>query len=182
FQSTSASISCSTPCDLRASTQPRRSPNAVGLRSTDIWPPRACNILGALPGPAIPLLRASSVVKTWMPGTSPGRTSEGAELLQEAFRRRRNLSDEIAHAPLVQERVKFHLARFETRGAGINGLAVELDHAFLARIGIDAGKADGERRIAIGADPAQSVEHGLTGLEGNFIPLPSSAACAFTAP
>src|SRR5262249_21304631 len=51
--------------------------------------------------------------------------------------------------------------------AGINRLAVEFDHAFLASISVDAGKSDGKGGIAVGADPAQAVEHGLTGLEGD---------------
>jgi len=58
-----------------------------------------------------------------------------------------------------------HLAFVEPRGAGIVHVAVDHHHAFLAGIGIDAGEAEGERRIELGANVAQPVEHGLAGYE-----------------
>src|SRR6266852_8326821 len=93
-------------------------------------------------------------------------------LFQETFRGRRDLGDEIANERLVGEWSECHLARLEPRRAGIDGLAVELHHAFLAGIGVDAGEADGEARVPICPDPTQSVEHGLAGLERNVIALP----------
>src|SRR5262249_883801 len=47
FQSTSASISASSPCALSASIQPRKSPKATGLRSTDRSSGRAWSITDA---------------------------------------------------------------------------------------------------------------------------------------
>src|ERR1044072_9698160 len=45
FQSTCASISCNAPCAASASIHPRRSPNAVGFRSTDMCSFRVWNMV-----------------------------------------------------------------------------------------------------------------------------------------
>src|SRR6266852_6570237 len=157
FQSTSAAISWSSPCALSAAIQPRRSPKAVGLRSTDMSSFRVCNIALTLEFEP----RGSSV---------------------ESLRRRRDLGDEVANERLVGQRRQRHLARLEARGAGIDRLAVELHQALLAGIGIDAGEADRERGIAVRPDPAQTVEHGLAGLERDVVALPPPGAGGFAAP
>src|SRR5262245_25012918 len=115
FQSTSASTFCSSPSASSAAIQPRMSPKAVGLRSTAIFSLRVWNMV-------IP----SSVLSN-----------------RESFRGRRDLGDEVANEPFVGERRQRHLARLQPRRAGIDRLAVQLQHAFLAGIGIDAGEADG---------------------------------------
>ena len=92
-----------------------------------------------------------------------------AHLFQQSLCRRRDLGDEVAHQRLVGKRCERHLARLEPRGAGVDRLAVELDHAFLAGIGVDAGVADRQARVAIGPDPAQPVEHRLAGLERHLV-------------
>src|SRR4030081_1529872 len=81
----------------------------------------------------------------------------------EPLGRRRDLGHQVANQLLVVERLHLHGARLEPGRAGIDGLAVELHHAFLARIGVDAGEADRERRIAVGPNPAQPREHRLPG-------------------
>jgi hypothetical protein len=86
----------------------------------------------------------------------------------------RNLGDKVAHEALVGQRSERHLARLEPGGAGINRLAVELNHALLARIGIDAGKTDRQSRIVVDANPAQAVQHRLAGLEWNVKMLPAT--------
>src|SRR6185312_4174979 len=86
---------------------------------------------------------------------------------------RGDLGDEIADERLVAERLEPHLALFEPRRAGIDRLAVDEDHAFLACIGVDAGKAEGEARILLRADAPQPVEHGLAGLERHGIARPA---------
>src|SRR5690242_6023253 len=103
------------------------------------------------------------------PSARPGMTERPLPL--EPLPRWRDFGHQVAHQPLVVQRLHRHLARHEPRRAGIDGLAIELDHAFLARIGIDAGEADGERGIAVGADPAQAVEHRLAGLERHLVAL-----------
>src|SRR5262249_61894907 len=70
----------------------------------------------------------------------------------------------------------------EPGGAGIDGFPVELHHAFLAGVGVDAGEADGERGIAVGADPAQAVERGLAGLERHVVALPPPLVGGHAAP
>src|SRR5215831_19309607 len=49
FQSTSASISASSPCALSASIQPRKSPKAMGLRSADMSSLRTWNMRHSIP-------------------------------------------------------------------------------------------------------------------------------------
>src|SRR5207244_1018126 len=54
FQSTSASISASSPCALSASIKPRKSPKATGFRSAEMASVRAWNMnesLAGMPGP-----------------------------------------------------------------------------------------------------------------------------------
>src|SRR5712671_2344414 len=89
----------------------------------------------------------------------------------EPLGRRSNLGHQVANQLLVVERLHLHGARLEPRRAGVDGLAVELHHAFLARIGVDAGEADRERRVAVGPNPAQPVEHRLPGLERHLVGL-----------
>src|SRR5215510_7086064 len=133
FQSTSAPISVSSPCALSASIQPRRSPNAVGLRSTDIWSFRVWNMvvvstLGHVhfqmttmivypvkAGPIVPHTTASGI---WVPacaGTTAQR-KRGDASLHQPLRRRGDLGDEIAHQALVGKRRERHLACGEPRG------------------------------------------------------------------
>src|SRR5215469_11835666 len=92
--------------------------------------------------------------------------------LFESLGGRRDLGDEIADQGLVRQRRKRHLARLEPRGASVDGFAVELDHAFLASIGVDAGKPHRQRGILVDAQPAQPVEHRLPWLERHFEGLP----------
>src|SRR5215471_13639140 len=154
FQSTSASTACNSPCASSALSQPRRSPKATGVRSTAIWSLRVCSIV---------LYRS---------GLSH----------RKPFRGRRDLGDEVAHETLVGERRQRHLPRLKPRRAGIDRRAVELHHAFLAGIGIDAGEADGEARVAVGANPAQPVENGLAWLEWNVEALPMACRGVRPAP
>src|SRR5712664_2986567 len=100
----------------------------------------------------------------------------------EPLRRRRDLGHQVAHQLLVVERLHLHLARLEAGRAGIDGLAVELHHAFLARIGVDAGEADRERGVAVGPDPAQPVEHRLAGLERHLVGLEAASRGVEAAP
>src|SRR5262249_13930736 len=157
FQSTSASTSLSSPCARSAAIQPRRSPKAVGLRSTDMCSFRVCNMALTL-------------------------AFEPRGSFLESLCRGRDLGDEVAHERLVGERRQRHRARLEPRGAGIDRLAVELHQAFLAGIGIDAGEADRERGVAVRPHPAQAVEHGLAGLERDVVVLPPTGAGGCAAP
>src|SRR4051812_42982289 len=72
---------------------------------------------------------------------------------------------------LVRQWLERHLALGKSRGARVHRLAIDTDHALLARVRIDAGEADGERRIAMHADPAQPVEHRLSLLERHLVVL-----------
>src|SRR5438270_7103205 len=72
---------------------------------------------------------------------------------------------------LVRQRLERHLALGEPGGARVHRLAIDADHALLARVRIDAGEADGKRRIAMHADPAQPVEHRLALLERHVVVL-----------
>src|SRR5580693_5861619 len=85
---------------------------------------------------------------------------------------RGNLGDQVANELLVRQRGECHGARLEAGGAGIDRVAVELDHALLAGIGIDAGEAHRQRRVLVDTQPAQAVEHRLAGLEGDLVGLP----------
>src|SRR6266404_4724921 len=98
-------------------------------------------------------------------GSSSGRR------LPEPLRRRRNLGDEVAHQRLVRQRLHYHLAWLQPRRAGIRGGAVDLHHAFLAGIGVDAGEPERQRRVAVRPDPAQAVENRLAGLERHLMAL-----------
>src|SRR5581483_12243197 len=55
--------------------------------------------------------------------------------------------------------------------ARIDRLAVDTNHAFLARVGVDARVANRERRIVAHADPAQPIEHRLARLERHLVAL-----------
>src|SRR6185503_2514257 len=55
--------------------------------------------------------------------------------------------------------------------AGVDRFAVDANHALLARVGVDAGETDGEAGVAVDADPAQRVEHGLAGLVRDLVAL-----------
>src|SRR5690349_2283625 len=85
--------------------------------------------------------------------------------------RRRDLRHQVLDQRLVGQRLERHLALGKARRAGVNRLAVDLDHAFLARVGIDAREADGEARILVHANPAQAVEHRLPLLERDLVVL-----------
>src|SRR4029079_18588157 len=86
------------------------------------------------------------------------------------------------HEPVGGQGRERHFARGEARRTGIDRRAVEFDHAFLAGVGIDAGEPDRKALITGGPDPAQAVEHGLSGLERHIIVLPSPGIGAFSAP
>src|ERR1700722_11279534 len=75
--------------------------------------------------------------------------------------RRRDLGDEIVDQGFLGQWRQGHFALMQPRRAGIFDRAVDQHHAFLARIGIDAGVAEGKRRIAMRTNMAQTVEHGL---------------------
>src|SRR5581483_10540696 len=108
---------------------------------------------------------------------------DGAPLsLHKPLGRRCDLGDEIADQPLVGQRRDAHLARLESRRAGIDGLAVEFHHTLLAGVGVDAGEADRQRRIAVDADPAQAVEHRLAALERHRVGLPAALRTVGAAP
>src|SRR5712691_13442829 len=91
--------------------------------------------------------------------------------LAEPLRWRRNLGDEVAHQRLVRQRLHYHLAWLQPRRAGIGGGAVDLHHAFLAGIGVDAGEPYRQRRVVVRPDPAQAVENRLARLERHLIGL-----------
>src|SRR5262245_18009935 len=95
---------------------------------------------------------------------------------------RGDFGDEVAHELLVRQRRQRHLARLQPRCAGIYGAPVELDHAFLAGIGVDAGEADRQRRVTMHAKPAHAIEHRLAGLERDFERLPASGLAVEPAP
>src|SRR5215469_15056018 len=151
------------------------------LRSDQTAPRAQVRATTAWTGTATtPARWVSAIVTTARPGPAPATTAcsvmsmtraADGKLALEPLGRRRDLGDEIAHQRLVVQRLHHHLARLEPRRAGIDGRAVELHHAFLARIGVDAGETDRERRVAIGADPAQPVEHRLARLERDLVAL-----------
>src|SRR5688572_21303466 len=82
---------------------------------------------------------------------------------------RRDLGDEVLDQLLVRQRLERHFPLGQARGAGVDGFPVDADHALLAGVGVYAGEADREARIAVHPDPAQAVEHGLAGLERHLI-------------
>src|SRR6185503_5426568 len=90
--------------------------------------------------------------------------------------------DEVLDQRLVWQRLERHLACHEARGACVDRLSIDADHAFLAGVRVDARKADGEARVPVDADPAQAVEHGLAGLERNFIVLEAAGLSGRAAP
>src|SRR5918999_2117852 len=110
---------------------------------------------------------------------SPFRSRRSSWVLSEPLVGWRDLGDEILDELLVRQRLERHLALGKTRRAGIDGLAVDADHAFLAGVGVDAREADREAGIALVADPAQPVEHSLSLLEWNFELLVGGAAPDF---
>ena len=55
-------------------------------------------------------------------------------------------------------------------------------HALLTGIGIDARETDRQRRIAIGPDPAQAVEHRLAGLKWHHVTFPPAGVRIEAAP
>src|SRR3954468_17561176 len=133
-------------------------------------------------GTMVPHTEASGI---WIPafaGTAPWWAQAFDASFHKSFRRRRDLGDEVAHEPLVGQGRQRHFARGEARRAGIDRRAVEFDHAFLAGVGIDAGEPDRKAGITGGPDPAQAVEHGLSGLERHLVVLPSPGIGAFSAP
>src|SRR5436853_4405663 len=95
------------------------------------------------------------------------RRNESAQTLV----RWRNLAHEVAHQLLVRQRLKRHLALGKPRGAGVHRLAINLDHAFLAGTGVDAGEPDRKRRIMVRANPTQSIEHRLARIVRHLIAL-----------
>src|SRR5262249_22281246 len=132
---------------LRPVAMPRRAPAATMTRSPGIAT-TACAAIVMIacmrrPGPAIATTACSDT------STTTDGKGASAELSVESRRWRRDFGDEVAHQGLVGERPPHHLARLEPGRAGIDGRAVELHHAFLAGIGIDAGEADRQRWIVI---------------------------------
>src|SRR5688500_1252266 len=79
--------------------------------------------------------------------------------------RRGNFGDQIANELLVGQRLDDDFARGKTFEARVYGLAIYPHHAFLARVGVDAGEADGESGIALRAYPAKRIQDRLSGLE-----------------
>src|SRR5688500_2823413 len=110
------------------------------------------------------------------PPTSTGKTSF------EPLVGRRDLGDEVLDQLLVRQRLERHLALGQARGAGIDGFSVHADHALLAGVGVDAGEADREAWVAMDADPAQAVEHGLARLERHFVMREAAGFAGRTAP
>src|SRR5262245_61637131 len=103
-------------------------------------------------------------------------------LWRKTFGGRSDFGDQIAHQRLVGQRRHLHLARLEPCRAGINSLAVEFHHAFLAGVGIDAGKADGKRGVLVDADPAQPIEHRLPTFERHRMDFPAAFGLSRPAP
>src|SRR4051812_41757837 len=83
---------------------------------------------------------------------------------------------------LVRQRLERHLALGKARGARVHRLAVDADHALLARVRVDAGEPNRERRIAMHADPAQPVEHRLALLERHLVVLVAAVLARRSAP
>src|SRR5579871_504286 len=100
----------------------------------------------------------------------------------ESLRRWSDLGDEIAHKLFVRKRRERHFTRLETGGTGIDRLAVDPDHAFLAGIGVDAGETDRQRGVLVDAQPAQAVEHRLARLERHLEGLPRAVSAIRAAP
>lgn len=99
----------------------------------------------------------------------PGRVRSGdprtrmrPESIEQPFVARGDFGDQVVHQCFIVQRSDMHIAFAQAHGAGIGGLAFELDHAFLARIRVDAGKAHGEGGVKLRAYPAQPVEQRLT--------------------
>src|SRR5260370_3134569 len=92
--------------------------------------------------------------------------------LGQPLRRRRNLGDEVAHQRLVRQRLHYHLTWLQPRRAGIGGGAVDLHHAFLAEIGVEAGEPDRPRRDPVPPDPPQPPENRPAGPHHPPTPLP----------
>src|SRR5262249_8878602 len=59
--------------------------------------------------------------------------------------------------------------------ARVDGFIIKFDHALLAGIGIYAGEADRQRRIAVGTDPAQAIEQRLARLKRNIVGFPAAS-------
>src|SRR5690349_927924 len=162
FQSTSASISRNSPAEFSAFIQLRISPKATGLRCTLIlWFSARMFLMPSVDRKVL--------------GLRLGR--EG-----ETLGGRCDLGDEVAHERFVGQGCDCHFARLEPRRAGINGLAVQFHHAFLAGIGIYAGETDGERGVLVDADPAQPVEHRLAALERHLMGFPMALGPVEAAP
>src|SRR5215470_17134025 len=94
--------------------------------------------------PVMPTTSGNSISRT--PGYAAPMAAEisGSNGSRKPLGGRGDLGDEVAQQRFVGERGQGHFARLEPRGAGVDGLAIQLDHAFLAGIGVDAGEADGE--------------------------------------
>src|SRR4051794_4714821 len=147
FQSTSASISRSSPADFSAFIQLRISPKATGFR---------CTVISGSPVSVLVPSLGRSFGPEGFAGGSLAFCSDGETLGGGC-----DLGHEVADEGLVGQRREGHFARLEPRRAGVDGLAVEFQHALLAGVGIDAGEADRERRVLVDADPAQAIEHRL---------------------
>ena len=83
---------------------------------------------------------------------------------------------------MTRSRTSFLFALLQAGSAGIDGLAVKLDHALLAGVGVDAGEADRQRGITIDSNPPQTIEHRLARLEWHLVCLPASCICVDAAP
>src|SRR5215471_11424649 len=94
--------------------------------------------------------------------------------------RRRNLRHQVADQRFVRQRLEPHLAWLEPRRAGIDHLAVQQDHAFLARVRIDAGEADRKCRILLASDLSETVEDGLSRLVRNLVTGPGRVVSALS--
>src|SRR5580704_4264556 len=134
---------------------------AISVKAT----PRALHRVNA---PRRPRFAASGLA---LPKFRP-KAYRAAKLSLKPLARRRDFGNQIANELLVRQRRERHGARLEAGGAGIDRVAVELDHALLAGIGVDAGEAHRQRRVLVDAQPAQAVEHRLAGLEGHVVGLP----------
>src|ERR1039458_9232917 len=84
---------------------------------------------------------------------------------QQPLVARGDFGDQVLHQRLVRKRRDMHVAVLQPLGAGIDDLALQHQHAFLARVGVDAGEADGKRRVERRAYPAQAVQQRIAGLE-----------------
>src|ERR1700733_16296015 len=86
----------------------------------------------------------------------------GSTLEVQPFVRRRDFGDEVAYQRLLRQGSDLNRTFAQPGRACIVDFAIDLHHAFLAGISIDASVAEGERRFDLAADSTQTIQHRLS--------------------